>query len=223
MSLIARCPAFQVSASRWAANFLNRLTNLMHREPWLLLVLAGTLWGSTGKAAEFAAADGADRGKNTPSLSRDVSADKPLDATGETRSWRLVRSAGANAGPSVSAILHTAEFGRSDPRLAGLMLRCGNQGIETVIVVVEPFPPHAQPQIILRTLGQESRFVGTIIPTGAGIRLPREATSLVMGPWHTARELGIKVADGDTTFEGAVALSGLPEALETLNAECMQK
>ena len=31
--------------------------------------------------------------------------------------------------------------------------------------------PHARPQITLRTPGQESQFIGTIISTGAGIRL----------------------------------------------------
>ncbi|HUZ91798.1 MAG TPA: hypothetical protein VMU78_07860, partial [Methylocella sp.] len=118
---------------------------------------------------------------------------------------------------------HTADFAQSDPRLAGLMLRCGRQGIETIIVVVDPFPPHARPQITLRTLGQKSEFVGTIIPTGAGIRLPGEATDLVTGPWHMARELEIKVTDGGTAFNGVVALAGLPEALESLNAECVQK
>lgn len=221
LSLIARCPAFKFSSARRTANRVNP-SALMHREIWLLLILAGTLWDNTGNAAEFAAADGAYQGKNAPSLSRGASPGNPTEPTGETRTWRLVRSAGANAGPSVSAILHTAEFERSDPRLAGLMLRCGRQGIETVIVVIGPFPPHAQPQITLRTPEQESHFVGTIIPTGAGIRLPSDATNLVMGPWRKARELGINVTDGDTVINGAVALSGLPEALETLNAECVQ-
>ncbi|MGH6794485.1 MAG: hypothetical protein ACREDD_11230 [Methylocella sp.] len=96
--------------------------------------------------------------------------------------------------PGMAAILHTADFERSDPRLAGLMLRCGMQGIEAVVVMVEPFPPPARPQITLRVAGQESQFIGTIIPTGAGIRLPGDATSLLTGPWRTAREIEIKVA-----------------------------
>ncbi|MCI0699262.1 hypothetical protein L0337_45580 [candidate division KSB1 bacterium] len=184
--------------------------------------MAGTLWAITGTAA-FAAADGANRGAGAPPISEGVSPDTSTDAAEDTRSWRIVRSAGANGGPSVSAILHTADFARSDPRLAGLMLRCGRQGIETIIVVVEPFPPHARPQITLLNANQKSRFIGTIIPTGAGIRLPSDATSLVTGPWHRASELEIKVADGDAAIDGVVALSGLPEALESLNAECVQK
>jgi hypothetical protein len=75
-------------------------------------------------------------------------------------------------------------------------LQCGREGVEAVVVVVEPFPPHARPQITLRTPGQESQFIGTIISTGAGIRLPGAATSLVTGPWRTPPDLEIKVAAG---------------------------
>jgi hypothetical protein len=199
------------------------LAILMSRRLWIFLVLAAKFYGSPCTAAEFVAEGGAYWSKDAPPISGNLSNGDPMEATGRTHSWHLVRSAGENAESGASAILHTADFERSDPRLAGLMLRCGRQGIETVIVVVEPFPPHARPQITLRTPGQESRFVGTIIPTGAGIRLPSDATGLVTGPWHTARELEIKVAEGDADIDGVVALPGLSEALETLNAECVQK
>lgn len=194
----------------------------MHRGFLFFLVLTAVqLGGIPSAAAEFVVADGANQGKDAAPISG--SSSPPLEATGKDQSWRLVRSDGTNAAPSASAILHTADFDRSDPRLAGLMLRCGSQGIETVIVVVEPFPPRAQPQIILRTPDQESRFIGTIIPTGAGVRLPSDATGLIIGPWHKAREVEIKVADGDAVINGVVALTGLSEALQSLNAECVQK
>jgi hypothetical protein len=196
----------------------------MSRRLWIFLVLAAKFYGNPCAAAEFVAEGGAYWSKDAAPISGSPSQGEPMDAAGNARAWHLVRSAGAaDAESGASAILHTADFERSDPRLAGLMLRCGRQGIETVIVVVEPFPPHARPQITLRTPGQESRFVGTIIPTGAGIRLPSDATGLVTGPWHTARELEIKVSEGDADIDGVVALSGLSEALETLNAECVQK
>jgi len=155
--------------------------------------------------------------------SGNLSSAESIDAGGAAGSWRLVRSPTATAETGEAAILHTADIERSDPRLAGLMLRCGKQRIEAVVVVIEPFPPHARPQITLRTPGQESQFIGTIIPTGAGIRLSDDATSLVTGPWQTARELEIKVAEGGAPIDGVVALSGLPKALQSLNAECAQK
>jgi hypothetical protein len=47
--------------------------------------------------------------------------------------------------------------------------------------VAEPFPPHARPRITSRTRGHQR-----------GNQLPGDATSLVTGPWRTARELEIK-------------------------------
>ena len=118
-------------------------------------------------------------------------------------------------------MLHTVAIERSDPRLVGLIFRCEHHGIESVVVALECFPPHARPQIILPTPGQESQFNGTIVPASAGIWLPGAAASLVTGPWRTVRELAIKVANGGAPIGGVVvALSGLPKALHSLNAEC---
>ena len=185
---------------------------LIRRVLWLFLTLAAGLSGNPGIAPRIALADDAGRSKAAP-----------LDAGGAAGSWRFFRSATATAATGAAAILHTADIERSDPRLAGLMLRCGMQGVEAVVVVVEPFPPRARPQITLRTPGRESRFVGTIIPTGAGIRLPGDATRLLTGHWRTAREIEINVADGGAAIDGVVALSGLPRALQSLDAECAQK
>jgi hypothetical protein len=202
-----------------------RLAIFMRRGLWLFLVLVVKLCGNPSAAAEFVVADGPYRDKDASPSSGSPSQGEPMESAGEARSsWRLVRSAGANNEPGSVAILHTVDFERSNPRLAGLMLRCDRQGIETVIVVVEPYPPHARPQITLRTLGQEFRFIGTILPTGAGIRLPSDAMGLLTGTWHKASELEIKVTEGDAAaIDGVVALSGLSEALESLNVECVQK
>ncbi len=79
---------------------------------------------------------------------------------------------------------HPAHGGYRAVRSAfgGLLLQCRKQGIEAVVVVVEPFPPHARPPISLRTPRQESQVFGAIIPAGAGIRLPGDGPSLVTGP-----------------------------------------
>ncbi len=71
--------------------------------------------------------------------------------------------------------------------------------------------------------GKNANLLETIMPAGAGIRLPGGATSLVTGPRRTACELEIKAADGGAAIDGVVALSGLPKTLQSLNAECVQK
>ncbi|MDQ6870115.1 MAG: hypothetical protein M3178_17880 [Pseudomonadota bacterium] len=186
----------------------------------LFLVWRG-LWGNCGIAGRIRLADDADRSKVAPAIDGNRRINRYR--------WRgrfLASRAGvppATAETAEAAFLHTVDIEQSNPRLAGLRLRCGKQGIEAVVVVVEPIPPHARPQSTLRTPGQEFQFIGTIIPTGAGIRLPGDATSLVTGPWWTPRELEIKMADGGAPIDGVVALSGLPEALPSLNADCGQK
>jgi hypothetical protein len=190
---------------------------------WLLLVLAASLSDSPGSAVELSGGGRTRPTKDAPPISGNPSPSEQINAARMAPSWRLVRSAGPNGEPGTFAILHTVDFERSDPRLAGLMLRCGKQEIEIIIVVVEPFPPRARPQITLRTAGQEFRFEGSIITTGAGIRLPRDAAGSLIGPWQSAPELEIKVADGDSGFNGIVPLSGLSVAFDSLNAECLQK
>jgi hypothetical protein len=189
----------------------------------LLLTMAAALFGNLGIAPRLALADGANGRRAAPAIGDNSSLQDSTDASRAAGSWRLVRTAIATGATSEAAILHTADFERSDPRLAGLMLRCAREGIEAIVVVVEPFPPQARPQITLRGPAQESQFIGTMIPTGAGILLPGDATSLVTGRWRTAPEIEIKVAEGGTAVDGVVALSGLPEALQSLDAECVQK
>ena len=63
------------------------------------------------------------------------------------------------------------------------MLRCTKQGIEPVIVVVEPFSPQAHPKITLRADDLELYFEGKPLPTGAGLRVPADGLDLINGPW----------------------------------------
>ena len=67
-----------------------------------------------------------------PAIGGNPSSPESIEAGGAAGSWRLVRSATATAATGEAAILHTADIERSDPRLAGLMLRCGREGIEAV-------------------------------------------------------------------------------------------
>lgn len=119
--------------------------------------------------------------------------------------------------------MRTADFGRSDPGLAGLVLRCNNQSIEPVIVVVEPFRAAAQPKITLRAAGNETYFTGTILPTGVGVRLPIDGAQMANGPWQGAKELEVTIADGDTVIRGVVPLGGLGAAIVSLRIECAKK
>lgn len=136
--------------------------------------------------------------------------------------WRTVRTKAADGVTETTAILRVADVLKSDPRLAGLMLRCSEQGVEPVIVVVEPFSPQARPKITLRADDQELYFDGKPLPTGAGLRVPADGLNLINGPWKGARELRIRISDGDAEMSGVVDLAGLTQAIQSLG-DCVGK
>jgi hypothetical protein len=189
----------------------------------LLLIIAANLFDTTVSVATITDVTDFNTIKVAAPVSENSRPSEQTNAASTLPSWRLVRSTGPNGEPGASAILHTIDFERSNPRLAGLMLRCGKQNIDIIIVVVEPFPPRSRPQVTLSTPGKVFQFEGSVIPTGAGILLPSDATGSLIGPWRSAPEVEIKVADGNSVFDGFVPLSGLSTALDSLNSECVLK
>jgi hypothetical protein len=134
--------------------------------------------------------------------------------------WRLLQSANPHGGPDAVSMIHTADTGRSDLDLAGLMLRCSEKGVDLVIVVVTPVPPQARPSVTIRANDQEWRFDARIVSPGAELLLPIEAMSLTRSSWQSARELAIKVSWPEHTFGGVIPIEGLAEALAILIPKC---
>ena len=134
--------------------------------------------------------------------------------------WRLLRSPNPQGGPDAISVGHTADVTRSDLDLAGMMLKCSDNGPEIVIVVVTPFPPRAQPEVTIAASGQEWRFVASIVPPGAQLLLPPEAARLATGAWQRATELSIQVKSAEKTFSGVIPTGELGTAFTTLLANC---
>jgi hypothetical protein len=138
-------------------------------------------------------------------------------------SWHFVRAANPRGGPDTLSMSHTADTSRSDLDLAGLMLRCGREDKEPVIVivVVTPFPPRARPDVVIAARGKEWPFSARVVPPGAELQLPAEAMSLAVGTWQAAGEIAVKVTSHDQQpFGGVIPIEGLAEALATLTANC---
>jgi hypothetical protein len=134
--------------------------------------------------------------------------------------WHLLRTPNPRGGPDAVSISHTADITRSDLDLAGIMLRCGEKDVEIVIVVVTPFATRARPDVTIGTDGKEWRFGAHVVPPGAELLLPEEATILGAGPWRLARELVVKVTWQEQSFGGVIPIEGIAEALATLSANC---
>jgi hypothetical protein len=139
--------------------------------------------------------------------------------------WPLVRTPNPTGGRDAVSVLKTADITKSDIDFAGLMLRCGEHNIEVLVVLVRPLPPRAHPRVAVSTGGKTIDFTASIVPPGAEVLLPPEATALALGSWQTDPELSVEVGavEGDDQpgqIRGVISLAGLGAALAQLQANC---
>jgi hypothetical protein len=135
--------------------------------------------------------------------------------------WRWVRTPDPRGGPDAISIMHTADMSRSDAGLAGLMLRCAQDGIEALVIVVAPLPPRAHARIRFGSPDKQQLLDAEVIPPFTALRLPREAPSIAAALEASgANALAIDVDGKDGPIQGTVALAGLRPALEGLSANC---
>jgi hypothetical protein len=146
----------------------------------------------------------------------------PNPSTGQ---WRLVRTPNPAGGRAAVSIVKTADVTKSDIDLAGLMLRCGDSNIEVLIVLLRPLPPRAHPKVSTAVGSQTYDFIASVVPPGAELLLPLEATALATGPWQAASDLSVEIGpveadDQPGPIRGVIPLAGLSASLLLLKANC---
>ena len=141
-------------------------------------------------------------------------------ASVDSDAWKLLRSRDPSGGPDAISVIRTAEPSRSDPDIAGLMLRCAGSDIEALVIVIEPRPPRARPRIDVSANGARASFEATVAPPFTALLLPKEAAVLLTGPWASAPELAITVDGEHSPEHGTVPLAGVRQALERLIIAC---
>jgi hypothetical protein len=135
--------------------------------------------------------------------------------------WPLVRTPNPAGGRDAVSIMQTADTTKSDLDLAGLMIRCGEADLESLVVLVSPLPPRASPKVTLSAGGSTEEFTGTLLmPPGAAILLPPGATALLSGPWKAVPELSLQVEGKPDLVKGVIPLAGLGASLPMLVANC---
>jgi hypothetical protein len=139
--------------------------------------------------------------------------------------WRLVRTPNPSTGDDTVSIMRTADIVKSDIDLAGLMLRCAQSNFDVIVVLVRPLPPRAHPKVTVGTGSGSVEFTATVVPPGAEVLLPADASALASGPWRTAPELSVQIAsvDGDepsAPVHGFIPLAGLGDAIPLLLSNC---
>ncbi|WP_136626111.1 hypothetical protein [Bradyrhizobium macuxiense] len=116
--------------------------------------------------------------------------------------------------------MHVVDSANSDPRLAGLSLQCGRDGINVALILLEPMARSARPTVVLTTGGRRAEFEASVIQGGAALLLPADASKLAASDWQSASELSVEIATKPNAILGAVPISGLPTALSYLSQNC---
>jgi hypothetical protein len=134
--------------------------------------------------------------------------------------WRLVKSRNPDGGADAISAMHVVDSAKSDARLAGLSLQCGRDGIEIVLIVLEPLLRSMRPNVVLITGEKRAEFEASVIQGGAALLLPADASRLAASDWQGATELSVEIATKPTAIRGAVPIGGLSTALRYLSQNC---
>jgi hypothetical protein len=136
-------------------------------------------------------------------------------------SWPLVKTPHPQGGPQAVSIMRTADTARSDPDLAGLMIRCKEQpGFEVLLALVRPLPPRTKRDVVVTLGSTQSVLRAEASDTGTALILPIEATDFTTGAWRGLNELAVSIKDSGTEIGGVIPLGGLAPAMAKLAASC---
>jgi hypothetical protein len=152
-------------------------------------------------------------------LSRTPAPTEPPSTAQNTESsdnWPLIRTPNPKGGPDALAITRTADTSKSDPDLAGLIVRCQDKpGLEVLLAMVRPLPPKRKREVTLGLGTAKPVLQAEISETGTALILPIDPTALT-----SQRELTVGLEDPDGSIKGVIPLDGLSPALAKLSATC---
>jgi hypothetical protein len=140
--------------------------------------------------------------------------------SGVLSGWKMIRSPDPRGGPEAVGMIRIADFARSDPDFAGMMLRCARTELEVLAVVVRPRPPRAKPRVSVQVGHDRTVFEASVVPPGASLLLPEPAPALARGAWQSGSEARVSIEHNGEKVEGFVPLGGLGAALPHLLSSC---
>lgn len=133
--------------------------------------------------------------------------------------WTLVRTKLEIGSPEQISIMHQADTA-SNIGLAGISLRCAANGVDVMLVVLEPVPPGTHPSITIAANGQQRSFDTSVLPGRRSLRLLPQAEPLPTPDWLQSHTLSVKVELGPSSVHGVLPIDGMIGALQTLRSAC---
>ena len=120
---------------------------------------------------------------------------------------RLIRTRDPHGGPDAVAIMHVADYARSDADLAGLMVRCAGRSLEVLIIVVVPRPPLVRPRVTIGLPGDMQTYTARVVPPFSALLLPPGATGQVVEHGAEGRDLTVRIDGEYQAVRGAIELT----------------
>lgn len=136
--------------------------------------------------------------------------------------WRLIKTPDSRGGPEAVSVLHAADTAKSDPNLAGLTFRCGQMGIETLLIVLDPLVRGSRYGVVVKSGSTETQFEAKAMQGGEVLLLPPSAAALAGGSWQAVPELSVEIA-APSPIRGTVPIGGLSSALLALSQSCPRR
>jgi len=137
--------------------------------------------------------------------------------------WKLVDTADPNGGPDAVSIIHASDTARSDLNLAGLTFRCGQLGIEALLIVLQPLS-RAQPiPVTVKNGSSEQAFRGlrhSRRRIGAAARRCRQDCRYGLA---NCSELSVELEIKPVPIHGVVPVTGLSGAMQILARNCVSR
>jgi hypothetical protein len=142
-------------------------------------------------------------------------------ATSAADSWPLVRTPHPRGGPDAVSIMRTADTIRSDPELAGLMIRCAEKsGLEAMLALVRPMPPRSKRDVVLTAGAAQVLLHAEVTSPGTALLLPIEISIFSTQAWQNSKEIAVTIKDPDGEIHGVIPIDGISPAMTRLSANC---
>ena len=147
-----------------------------------------------------------------------------LPAVGQTTEsigWRL-SDATTPGGTRTVTIMRTADPTRSDIEIAGLMFRCADGALDALFVLLAPLAPASQPKVSIDLGGVRLDSDLSVLPSGAGLLLPRETLTLFEANPGIAADLSFTITADGKSYSARIPNLRAPSALARLRQECLR-
>jgi hypothetical protein len=146
--------------------------------------------------------------------------DEPA-ASSAADSWPLVRTPHPRGGPEAVSIMRTADTTRSDPELAGLMIRCAEKpGLEAILALVRPIPPRSKRDVVVAAGAAQVLLHAEVTAASSALLLPIETSTFTSGPWRNSKEIEVTIKDPDGDIRGVIPIDGIGPAMAKLSGNC---